>query len=253
MDTRPLRGSVVVAPDRVAAPPDVYEPGLHVAILESALVDRASLVAIAEEQGWAARTYATYADLLADVDAGWVAMLVLSFADVAVCHADLSRMLSLIDGPVVVLTEHDRDLKTALRLGASLAMRKPFDPELLQLSLLALMRRRESFRWVFTESTTLIDLKVRVANHTIERNGRRQVLSPTEWQLFAFLLAHPGRTFSRSQLSEGAWGIPHGGRIAQIDLYVYRLRKKVERDPRNPQIITTVRHEGYRLTPVSAK
>jgi DNA-binding response OmpR family regulator len=149
---------------------------------------------------------------------------------------------------VIALASNDDDLKTALRLGAVLAIRKPFDPELLALSIVASQRHARPLESVLSEVVAVGDLAVSLANHTIERQGRRQVLSATEWQLFAFLLGRPGRTVGRDELARGAWGPGFRGRDAQIDLYVYRLRRKVELDPRHPRILETVRHGGYRLS-----
>lgn len=82
--------------------------------------------------------------------------------------------------------------------------------------------------------------------------GRRKVLSPTGWQLFAFLLSHPQRTLDREEPARGAWGDGYGAaqRRAEIDLYICRLRRKLERDSRRPALIETVRNSGYCLTVV---
>jgi DNA-binding response OmpR family regulator len=94
---------------------------------------------------------------------------------------------------------------------------------------------------------TVHDLKVYPDRRTVERSGRRQTLSQTEWQLFAFLLRQPNRTFTRRELAAGSWGPGYASRNGQAELYVSRVRRKVERDPQHPRIIETVRGAGYRL------
>ena len=216
------------------------------AFLESSPVYRAALSAVADEEGWNGRTHATFPELLASVETAGVELVVLNYTAVLSPDLDFARLLGLFEGPLVVLADGGGDLKAALKSGATLALLKPFDPEFL-LAIRAVFRRTGSLRSMLTGGTNLGDLWVRLANHTVERAGRRQVLGPGEWQLFAFLLANPGKTFSRDDLALGAWGTGYRGRASQVELYISRLRRKVERNPHRPQVIVTVRGEGYRL------
>ncbi len=126
-------------------------------------------------------------------------------------------------------------------------MKKPFDPEHLGLAVGAVLARDQPVNRALAEGALLGDLQVRLADHTIERKGRRQALSPAEWQLFAFLMAHPRRILDRRELARGAWGTDLPGREAEVELYVSRLRHKVELNPRHPDLILTVRGRGYQL------
>jgi hypothetical protein len=90
-------------------------------------------------------------------------------------------------------------------------------------------------------------LAVRPEAHIVEREGRRIRLSWTEWQLFAFLWDHPGVTFSRVELATGAWGAQWANRRGEVEIYISRIRRKVEHDARHPRVIRTVRGLGYRL------
>lgn len=90
-------------------------------------------------------------------------------------------------------------------------------------------------------------LTVRADANTVERDGRRIRLSWTEWQLFAFLWDHPGVTFSRVELATGAWGSQWANRRGEVEIYISRIRRKVEHDARHPRVIRTVRGFGYRL------
>ena len=173
-------------------------------------------------------------------------LVVVNLSGAAAGEDLVARVLREVDAPVIALADDDAVLRAALLSGASAVTRIPCDPEVLLLSAQALLENR-ALRPNLGQSVTVADLSVSVANHTVERAGRKQVLSATEWQLFAFLLAHPERTFSRDELARGAWGPGFGGRHAEIDLYVFRLRRKVERDPRKPRIVETVRYAGYRL------
>lgn len=217
------------------------------AVLESSAAYRATLAALVRDEGWAVRMHVTFAGLVAAMETAAVDVVVLNITDVPDAGPGIRGLLALFDGPLVVLADDDNQLKAALRSGATLAIRKPYDPEYLLLSVRALLERSRSLREMLGSGTAVGDVWVGLSNHTVERAGRRQVLGPGEWQLFAFLLANPGRTFSRNDLARGAWGAGYHDRVAQVELYISRLRRKVERNPHRPQVLVTVRREGYRL------
>ena len=83
----------------------------------------------------------------------------------------------------------------------------------------------------------------------VEHHGRRSILTRTEWLLFSVLLAHPGRTLSRCELATLAWGGGQVDRTQEVEVYISRLRRKVETVPSRPTLIETVRGRGYRLIP----
>ncbi|HXA28091.1 MAG TPA: winged helix-turn-helix domain-containing protein [Candidatus Angelobacter sp.] len=224
---------------------------VHVAVLDSSQVRRTAISTAAGMHGWRAQPCDRAGSVLTALDLGGVDVVVLNWEDVQRRSDDVDHLFATSDVPMVALADDDDGVKAALRRGAALALRKPCDPEVLMLSVGAMLQQRPLLP-VLHHRVTLGDLVVHVANHTVERSGRRQVLSPTEWQLFAYFLAHPDRTFGREQLARGAWGDGFERRRAEIDLYIFRVRRKVERQPRRPVLIETVRNCGYRLTAVPA-
>jgi DNA-binding response OmpR family regulator len=220
---------------------------VRAAFLESSAGYGTALAAVAARQGWDADIYVTYADLVQAVEASLFHLVVLSYTDLPPDGLDFTRVLSATDSLLVVLGTEDADLLAALQHGATLVMKKPFDPDFLALAITAILRRAAPLRSALEQGATLGDLVVRVANHVVERGGRRQVLGPGEWQLFAFLLANPEKTHTRRDLARGAWGAGHAGRDGQVELYISRLRRKLERNPHQPEVIITVRGHGYRL------
>jgi two-component system response regulator MtrA len=235
--------NVTIAP--LANPPSART--LQVAVLDSSAAQRAAIMVSAGQHGWLAQPCDRAGSALNALESGRVDVLVLNWADVQRRGDDVDHLFDTIDVPMVALADDDEGIKAALRSGAALGLRKPCDPEILMLSISALLQRRPLVP-ALHQRVALGDLVVHLANHTVERHGRRQVLSATEWQLFAFLLAHPERTFDREQLAGGAWGDGFNGRRAEIDLYIFRLRRKLERQPRRPVLIETVRNQGYRLS-----
>jgi two-component system KDP operon response regulator KdpE len=179
-------------------------------------------------------------------------LIIVSFADLPDAEATLTSLRQSVDAPILALVQGPEETKAALRCGADYDLPKPFDPEIFTVAVEAVLRRASagpSTPSLLPSSEPIVvqDLKVYPDRRTVERSGRRQTLSQTEWQLFAFLLRQPNRTLTRRELAAGAWGPGYASRNGQAELYVSRVRRKVERDPTHPRIIETVRGVGYRL------
>jgi DNA-binding response OmpR family regulator len=179
------------------------------------------------------------------------ALVLVSFADLPGGEDGLAELRRTVDAPIMVFVEDRAQTKAALRSGADYDLPKPFDPEIFMVAIEAVMRRTGGSPAILlpTAGPTFVNgLKVYPDRRTVERDGRRQVLSHTEWQLLAFLIANPGRVFSRRELAAGAWGPGFASRVRQAELYVSRVRRKVELDQQHPKMIETVRGRGYRFT-----
>jgi two-component system response regulator MtrA len=222
-------------------------PPVTAAILESTPAYVAMLTAVVKDAGWEPRAFATFRRLVHSVEASGAQLVFINSCDMPDNEEALTLVRRAFVGPLVVLVEHDEELKGPLRHGATLAVKKPFDPEYLSLAVSALLARDEPLNRALAQGAILGDLQVRLADHTIERGGRRQALGPAEWQLFAFLMAHPRRILDRHELARGAWGMDLPGRDAEVELYVSRLRHKIELNPHHPDLILTVRGRGYQL------
>jgi DNA-binding response OmpR family regulator len=224
----------------------------RIVVLESAAAYSELLRCMAAEQGWWLGVEEEFNGFLASLAEQSVDLALVSFSDLNRGGSDppaeaLRRLGDGLSAPLLVTVTSSGEQREALGLGATSTIAKPYDAELIVLAITALIRPRLALGSILAEVAAVGDLTVSVANHTIERRGHKQVLSPTEWQLFAYLMGNPGRVFTRRDLARGAWGTAYADRLAQTELYVSRLRRKVERDPRNPQIIETVRGQGYRL------
>jgi DNA-binding response OmpR family regulator len=77
--------------------------------------------------------------------------------------------------------------------------------------------------------------------------AERKKLSPTEFNLLSHLMDHPGRVFNREELLENAWVPWEIDERRVVDVYIWRLREKIEEDPRRPQRLLTRRGQGYFL------
>lgn len=83
--------------------------------------------------------------------------------------------------------------------------------------------------------------------HTATKNGADLGLTPMEFELLYVLAVSAGEAISRSSLLKRVWGYENSGDTRLVNVHVQRLRAKVEDDPENPTIITTVRGIGYKF------
>jgi DNA-binding response OmpR family regulator len=87
-------------------------------------------------------------------------------------------------------------------------------------------------------------VEIHLARQTIRHSSGSHRVTPTEWQLLTFLLAHPALVHSRLELAAGAWGPGFAERNSEVEVYVSRLRRKL--GPASARL-ETVRGRGYRL------
>jgi two-component system, OmpR family, response regulator MtrA len=149
--------------------------------------------------------------------------------------------------PVVMLTARSDtiDVVVGLESGADDYVTKPFEmPELVARVRAALRRATRSDPSV--DVLRLGSVVVDVAAHTVDANGERIELTPTEFRLLVELGRHAGNVLSREQLLERVWGYDYLGDSRLVDAAIQRLRAKIEPEPSHPQVIETVRGVGYR-------
>jgi len=153
------------------------------------------------------------------------------------------------DTPVVILTAKldENDKVLGLELGADDYVTKPFSPRELTARVRAVMRRAEK-QTVEPEVLRIGALELDWAGRTTTVNGQPVVLTPSEFNLLATLMATPGRVFSRLELLDRLQGTAYEGYERTIDVHIRNLRAKIEPDASNPHYIETVYGAGYRFT-----
>ena len=157
-------------------------------------------------------------------------------------------------GPVNVImltaraSEQDRIL--GLELGADDYVTKPFSPRELALRVRSVLRRtdRTALRPVETAAEVLRHgpLEVDLTRHEASCDGQLLNLTVREFDLLAFLLAHPRQVYTRAELMRQVWGWEFGDQ-STVTVHVRRLREKIEPDPAVPRYLVTVWGVGYRL------
>lgn len=151
---------------------------------------------------------------------------------------------------VILLTAagSEVDRVVGLELGADDYVVKPFSVRELEARVKAVLRRngRGSGARRLVVGDVVVDADARL----VTKAGRPVDLTPREFDLLAFLAAHPGRVFSRDELLRKVWGSSAAWQQAStVTEHVRRIRRKLEDDPARPRLIRTVRSSGYRLDP----
>jgi two-component system copper resistance phosphate regulon response regulator CusR/two-component system response regulator QseB len=147
--------------------------------------------------------------------------------------------------PVLILTARSGidDCVKGLDSGADDYMTKPFILEELQARLRSLMRRQESARKTIFEHR---DLRLDIEGHTVHLRGQLLELTAREYALLEVFLQNPGRLLSRNLICERIWDSNHEADANLLDVYMSRLRTKLERST-GDSYFRTVRGVGYRL------
>jgi len=175
--------------------------------------------------------------------------------DVMMPHLDgfevCRRIRQKVDVPVIFLSAKGEtvDKVTGLQLGADDYLAKPFEPAELLARVKAVLRRAEAFAGKDIKSQlTVGDLTLDpVTNQAVYSDGRTVDLTPIEFRLLYCLMRNAGRILSHDLLMSAVWGYDYEGDSNQIAVYVRRLRIKIEQDPNEPKLLTTVRGLGYKF------
>lgn len=151
--------------------------------------------------------------------------------------------------PVIMLTARGEEVDrvVGLELGCDDYVSKPFSMRELIARVRAVLRRtRESESWG--------QKRIKVGKLTVDLDQREVfldsnplVLTPKEFELLSFMVRHRGRVLSRDLLLDRVWGHDFTGEPRIVDVHISHLREKIEKDPRNPELIKTVRGVGYRF------
>ena len=154
------------------------------------------------------------------------------------------------DVPIVMLTAKSAEVDriTGLELGADDYVTKPFSPRELLLRVGAILRRgRASVPTTGPVSYGAGRLVIDEDRRLVHVDGRSVELTPTEWGVLVALARVPGRVYSRYELINRVRGYEFEGYERTVDSHVKNLRRKIEADQSEPELIETVLGAGYRL------
>lgn len=149
--------------------------------------------------------------------------------------------------PIIMLSARgeEGDRIRGLDSGADDYMVKPFSPPELIARIHALFRRiRPALSGKTLEFSGIV---MDLTSHKVTRDGADVHCSPTEFSLLRHMMEHPGRVFAREQLLDAVWGHDIYVEVRTVDVHVRRLRKALDYDGKQPDLIRTVRSAGYSL------
>lgn len=153
--------------------------------------------------------------------------------------------------PIIMLTARSdaMDKIIGLEVGADDYLTKPFEPKELLARIRAHLRRVQEYRQSINppESIVVGDLVIDYAVRDVLVKGRPANLTNREFELISFLARHANKALHRDWVFEQIWGYDSDFSSNSLDVYVYRLRKKIEVDPDNPRHLMTLRGYGYKF------
>lgn len=173
----------------------------------------------------------------------------------------LKRLRALnIKTPVVMITARDEELDKVLglELGADDYITKPFRIREVLARIKAIFRRIETANTVANgdggeeddrdkNPIQIGELEIDLFRYEVLRGGEAVDLTPKEYDLLFYMARHRGKVLSREQLLNHVWNYDFMGDSRIVDVHVSHLREKLERDPKQPKYIKTVRGLGYKL------
>jgi two-component system phosphate regulon response regulator PhoB len=202
-----------------------------------------------EAAGYAARLFHTPTNLIPDAERQPPVLFLLDIMVPGGDGLDVCRRLRKHTGlcaiPIIFLTarasENDRVL--GLELGADDYITKPFATRELVARVKAVLRRFE--RPTAPSILSFDDVVIDQSAMQLKVRGELTTTTATEFRLLDYLARHPGRVYSRDHLLDAVWGDARFVTPRSVDVYVRRIREKIEVDPEDPRYLMTKRGAGY--------
>jgi two-component system response regulator RegX3 len=150
--------------------------------------------------------------------------------------------------PIIMLTAKDSevDIVVGLELGADDYVTKPYSTRELLARIRAVLRRRIDE----PESDAVLasgHIALDVDRHTLHVSGSLTPMPLKEFELLEYLMRNEGRVLTRGQLIDRVWGSDYFGDTKTLDVHIKRIRSRIEVDPKEPELLVTVRGLGYRF------
>jgi DNA-binding response OmpR family regulator len=204
-----------------------------------------------EGAGYRTRVFATTLPVIAEAEKDLPAVFLLDVMVPGGDGFDLCRRIRsqrrLQTIPIIFLTAKtsEADRIKGLELGADDYILKPFSPRELVARVRAVLRRFE--RPLAPAVTKIGDIEIDSGAMTVTVRGGQITTTATEFRLLEYLARHPGRVFTRDQLLDAVWRDTAFVTPRSVDVYVRRIREKIEEDPEDPRYLRTLRGAGYRF------
>jgi two-component system, OmpR family, KDP operon response regulator KdpE len=223
----------------------------RILLVEDDIALRSSVRQILERSGYDVRVAADGAAGVRELESAAFEVVLL---DIGLPFVDGWRILGTLEGKrlpsVIVISARgeERDKVRALDMGADDYLAKPFGADELLARIRVVLRRAQpapGLSKIVRAGGVTIDL----AGQSVVRDGAEVKLSPTEYGLLSALAQHAGQVIDHRTLLRTVWGPTYGDERNYLRTFIQRLRSKLEKDPKHPELIVTVGARGYRLGP----
>lgn len=204
-----------------------------------------------EAAGFLVRTFVSPSTVLSDAEREAPDLFLLDIMVPGGDGLELCRRIrknpALAVMPIIFLTartsESDRVL--GLELGADDYITKPFSPRELVARIKAVLRRFE--RPAGPTALHFDQVVIDASSMQLTVRGELMPTTATEFRLLEYFARHPGKVFTRDHLLDAVWGDARFVTPRSVDVYVRRIREKIEPDTEDPKYLKTVRGAGYRF------
>ena len=148
---------------------------------------------------------------------------------------------------IIVVTVRDReeDKIEVLDAGADDYVTKPFRIGELTARVRAAVRRRHTPQSVSEDVLSIGIFELNPARRVVKKRGQEVRLTPTEFDLLAYLMTHAGHPILHSKLLSSVWGPEYGNEREYLRTFILQLRRKLEDDPSDPAYLKTINYLGY--------
>ncbi len=171
---------------------------------------------------------------------------------------EIRKSLPLLGILMLTVRDREEDKVTALDAGADDYITKPFNIRELAARIRAAVRRSRANKVDADAVIRIGNIELDPARRLVRKSGELVHLTPKEFDLLHYLMAHAGLPITHLRLLHAVWGPEYGGELEYLRTFVRQLRKKLEDDPADPAYLLTDSHIGYRfaeakLEPVEEK
>ena len=229
----------------------------HILVVDDDHTNTKLLKFLLTDEGYEVTTAQSAAEALDSMNTNVYDLILLDIMMPGMDGLELCRQIQMTSRiPIIFITARGevKDRVIGLRAGGDDYISKPFDPnEVLARTWAALRRNRQLANSESSLKTADLMLDPVDNKVVLARNGKTISLTPIEARLLRSLLSNPGRTLTRNTLVIKVWGYDYEGESNQLDVYMKRLRTKIEEDPSDPKLLVTLRGVGYKYQPTDAR
>ena len=201
--------------------------------------------------GYATRSFVSSVGVISEGEKSVPSLFLLDIMIPGRDGLELCQLIRLTPGlasiPVIFLTakSSEADRVAGLEIGADDYIAKPFSPREMVARVKAVLRRFE--RPLAPDCIQIGEIEIDTGAMTLKVRGETVTTTATEFRLLDYLARHTGRVFTRDQLLDAVWRDTAFVTPRSVDVYVRRIREKIEPDPETPRYLRTVRGAGYRF------